>query len=303
LDCVPGPDHDVIVQAIRFPETEEEAGEVGVDIDGDGLVDNRLGAIHAWFVDQGIAVTANDVAGTTLASGEVVLLGRVRGAGNSYFGAVARLILGETIDASPLFDGSDRMGVHPDNVRGVLWCGLWEPPRLETYPNTFLLPLPLSLPNAGVAWVMLTPAQMRTVEEPQSPYFGDSAVTEAGWTNVMVGGGVSHDELTYNLLPLLAQVLSARVSRDATSAESVALVDLFDGRCDATLPQCEDTVAGEGPCDASAVPPEITATELWCNAALRPLITPDVDSDGDGQKDVLSVGFRIVRAVPVTIIE
>ena len=60
---------------------------------------------------------------------------------------------------------------------------------------------------------------------------------------------------------------------------------------------------GSGECSDEDVPPVITATELWCNASLRSVISPDVDSDGDSESDLFSVGLRIVSAVPVTIVE
>jgi len=33
------------------------------------------------------------------------------------------------------------------------------------------------------------------------------------------------------------------------------------------------------------------------------MFLPDVDSDGDGEPDLLSIGYRVVSAVPVTIVE
>ena len=59
---------------------------------------------------------------------------------------------------------------------------------------------------------------------------------------------------------------------------------------------------GQGECDNTLDPPVITETELRCNALLNSALAPDVDSDGDGEFDLLSLGFRIISAVPVTIV-
>jgi hypothetical protein len=68
------------------------------------------------------------------------------------------------------------------------------------------------------------------------------------------------------------------------------------------VPGCENVVAGQGDCADSQTPPIITATELLCNVLLHSALSPDVDVDGDGEDDVLSVGLRVVSAVPATIV-
>lgn len=60
---------------------------------------------------------------------------------------------------------------------------------------------------------------------------------------------------------------------------------------------------GECERDTSVDPPVITETEVRCNDLLTSALAPDVDSDGDGENDLLSMGFRISSAVPVTIVE
>ena len=42
---------------------------------------------------------------------------------------------------------------------------------------------------------------------------------------------------------------------------------------------------------------------MQCNALLSSALSPDVDSDGDGEDDLLSLGLRVAAAVPVTIVD
>ena len=80
------------------------------------------------------------------------------------------------------------------------------------------------------------------------------------------------------------------------------MIDLLDGRCLNTIAGCEDVVNGEGECDNTANPPVISDTEIRCNMMMTGALEPDVDLDGDGENDVISVGLRIESAVPVTVV-
>ena len=139
------------------------------------------------------------------------------------------------------------------------------------------------------------------MSDPDSAYFDTSAATQAGWTDLMVGGGLSEDEIQTNLIPFLTLYIEDRMTQDASAAETLAAT--FDGNCEPSeIRGCESVVPGAGECDNSQDPPVITETEVRCSPEVSAALAPDVDSDGDGEPDLLSLGFRITTAVPVTIV-
>lgn len=258
--------HDFIVESIQVPPDGSTADVNGVDLDGDGFIDNQLGRIMAWIVERGLTEGPGEALSGRISSGEYILIGRIAET-DCNNGAALQLVRGEPHDGTPIFDGQDRVLFAADAPFGYL-CASWTPPELDAF---FPLVLDVPMANAGLLRVTLSAARVQTVEDPASPYFASSAVLESGWTDVMVGGGLSFDEIHHTVIPFFAMYLQDIVDADAEGA--AAVVDTFDGRCTAMpdVPGCEDVVAGEGECDDWTVPPRITATELLCNAELRAL--------------------------------
>lgn len=295
-----GAQYDFIIQTVSIPQTREQAAYEGVDLDGDGDIDNSLGVpalVEPPVPPSDISESVNQ----DIAAGRTILIGRITESGRSDGVAHVQLFRGAIHDATPVFDGNDLVRIHPSSDTDLNMCSLWSPPDLDTYPSAVTVAFPL--PDIGLLALTLSRAQLLTVDDPDSPYYGNSSVDASGWTNVMVGGGLSHDEIHNNLIPAMADSISDIVAAGGSEADTLA--DLFDGGCVVLddVPGCESVVRGEGECDDTADPPQITMTEVMCNALLQSALAPDVDSDGDGEKDLLSIGFRIVRAVPVTIVE
>lgn len=294
-----GPIHDVIVSELFLPTNSTEAAENGVDMDGDGEIDNRLGGRVTLLTANGFDEDINFLINEEIAAGRLLLLGRMQESGNSDGIVTVAFFRGQIHDATPVFEGNDSVAIHPDSDTNLYLCGMWADPDLETSPAN----MPYTHPYPGLEQLSLTlsAAQIRTVTDPENVYFGTSTVTEAGWSDVMVGGGLSEDEIQHKLIPFLTTYIEDVMTRDATAAETIA--DLFDGNCVVSeIPGCESVVQGQGECDNTLDPPVITETELRCNALLNSALAPDVDSDGDGEFDLLSLGFRIISAVPVTIV-
>lgn len=295
-----GSEHDVIVSELFLPTSSTEAAENGIDIDGDGDIDNKLGQIVSTLTANGFAGDLNQLLNAEIAAGRLLLLSRMRESGHSDGVVALALYFGEIYDATPVFEGEDSAIIAPYAITNLHLCGEWADPDLETSPSS--ISLTFRFPGHGYPTLMLDAAQIRTVDDPDSIYFGSSTVSETGWTDVMIGGGLSSDEIQHNLIPFLTLYISDRMTLDATTAE--ALATTFDGNCVVSeIPGCEAVVPGEGECDSSLDPPVITETEVRCNPQLNAALAPDIDYDGDGEDDLLSLGFRITGAVPVTIVE
>ena len=119
---------------------------------------------------------------------------------------------------------------------------------------------------------------------------------------VMLGGGVPAEQIDTVLYPALLIWMNEVIQADPTDPMAEGMIELLDGRCNTTVEGCENVTPGTGECDDTAHPPVITDTELRCNTMMNGALSPDVDLDGDGTPEVISVGLRIESAVPVTIV-
>ncbi|MFH2004975.1 MAG: hypothetical protein ABI333_00180 [bacterium] len=292
--------NDYIVHQLFLPDTSQAAGANGVDLDGDGDIDNKLGQIIQLLVSNGLEGDINESINDEIASGGLMLLGRMTESGMNDDIVSVQIFQGEFYDATPIFDGNDSVLIADGADMDLHMCGIWSDPELETDPSNITLAFPL--PEIGMLSVTLSRAQVRTVDDPDSDFYGNSSVTPTEWNNVMIGGGLSQDEIYNNLIPFLTTFISDMVAEGGSTADTIA--DLFDGNCVVLddVPGCEAVVAGEGECDDQADPPVITVTELKCNALLNSALSPDVDSDGDGEDDLLSLGLRVTHAVSVNIV-
>jgi len=300
LNQLTGSTRDFIVDSLFLPNTSASAHENGVDLDGDGDIDNKLGQIVQLMASNGVddinvAVTA------AIASGELIMLGRLIESGNSDGVVAVQTFEGAIYQSIPSFDGNDLVRIAPAAPTDLYLCGDWTSPDLETTPAPLSLPFPMIF-STGLVWMEMTDVQVRTVDNPSSAYYGSSSVATSGWTDVMVGGGLTQSQIWSQLIPGMAADINVAISQGGSTADTLA--DLFDGNCVvmSDVPGCETVVAGVGECDDSADPPVITVTEVLCNALMNSALSPDVDSDGDGYDDLLSAGFRIVSAVPVYVV-
>lgn len=294
-----GPNHDFLVHELFIPDTSQSAGDNGIDLDGDGDIDNKLGMVLQLLGSNGLEDDINAMVNAEILSGTMVMMARIKESGN-YDGGVAAQMFQGLPGAPPAFNGNDQVTFDPTSPTDLWLCGRWAPPMLETTASELVIAFPM--PGLGTLPLRLSFARIETVLDPANPYYGNSTLTPTAWNNVMLGGGLSRTEIENNLVPALAVFIQSIVNQGGSSADTV--IDLFDGNCVVLddIPACHNVIAGEGQCDNTADPPVITNTELLCNALLYSALAPDVDIDGDGENDLLSVGLRVVHAVPVTIV-
>jgi hypothetical protein len=306
--CAPsaftGARHDFVVSEIAVPTSSMEAHENGVDLDGDGEIDNKLGSILTLFAQIGVTADINLDLNQRIAAGEVLLLGRLHESGNADGVISLQTLQGTPTMSPPAFDGSDNLTIDPSNPLDLLTCGTWIAPQLTTDASRLhlLIPVPMFGPTfVAYGWYDLHNARVQTVADPNNPFYATSAATATTWTDVMVGGGLTQDQILNDILPAMVVAVNDLIALGGADADTVVV--LFDGNCVvlADVPACQSVVAGVGACDDTANPPVITLTELQCNALLHSAFAPDVDSDGDGENDLVSFGYRIVSAVPATL--
>jgi hypothetical protein len=285
-----GDDHDFLVSQVFLPDDQASSETIGMDLDGDGVVDNKLGLIVATLADTSPSFDVNAEVNDDIQSGHILMVLRER---VDQFGdddvVVTQILKGEITDASPLFEGNDELALHADADTDDFVCGRLTTNELMAGPAE-AVDMPFPLPGMGALMFNLRQVQLL------------GTTTETGWTEVMLGGGVPEEQIDSVLYPALLQWMNELIQADPNDELAQGMIMLLDGLCDNTLEGCESTVQGAGECDNTADPPVISETELRCSRMMSTALSPDVDLDGDGTPDAISVGLRIEAAVPVTIV-
>jgi len=299
-DCLPagcdlstitpqGSPAEYLVSAFRVPTSASEAGEVGVDLDGDGTIDNRLGEVVGMFASQ---ADPNSYINYDIANGDMVLLGRFYV--DQYPDddlVLIQLFEGVPTADPPTFDGTDVLRLAPDYPKDLFLCGELSGGLVDAGPGTLLVPFPLP----GLDTVFVTVHQTRMEGE----------ITADSWTDMMVGGGITRGELETTVLPAVADYLNRVIEGDPEGDTAGQLLGFFDGQCSDLVEGCEGVTPEEGECvynEPTEPGPWITVTEVRCNLLFDGVMQPDVDSNGDGVADLVSLGIR-VDAVHATIDE
>jgi len=279
-----GTDHDFLVQELFIPDTTTAAKEVGVDMDGDGDAENRLGAIISAIPSSSFDI--NESVNNTIAEGKLLLIGRVH---VDQFGTddemYAQVFQGEVVgDATPDFSGlDDQVSISSSSPTDLLLCGRIVADDMTVGPADLAMVFPV--PEIGNLNVTLSKAQM----------FG--TVTESGWTDVVIWGAISKSNLDA-LLDQIRPWLNDQITQDPNGSIASTVLDLLDkeGSCSTSVDGCDPLPAG---CEEDG---QISLDEVKCNPLLAAALKPDVDMDGDGTPDSISLGLKVVKATPVTVV-
>lgn len=297
-DCCPtcalneGTNHDYIAFEVFTPRSVQEASEIGVDIDGDGLVDNGLGRVLSAFGTENAERMAAEFQ-RNITNGDFILLSRLVVDGfPSDPGVAFQLMPGlATMDATEdNFTGSGHANVDPEADRENYLCGDLTDGAYSSGPRPFVVPVGLL---GSVAYL--------PVEHGRAVSRGP--ITASLMQSMHIGGGITTYTINTHLLPFLAVTLNDEIRDDPSGSFPQLLLGYVDGSCSNLVTGCGDVVNGQGECtqwDGSAATPPISATELRCSLFISTALKPDVDLDGDGVNDVLSIGMKF-NAMHITI--
>ncbi len=301
-DCLPecnlldGQRYEYIASALTIPYSADEAQAMGVDLDGDGDIDNGLGALLGLASQDDNQQNNENIA---------------RGIENGTYMMLLRLLVDQWPDDDvvtvQIFDGDldpthdateDNLSgeghalISPSAPKQQKMCGSLSAPHLVAGPGEIRLPLPLF---HKVVYVTTTAAWLVTGN--------DGTASATGLQDVIIAGGWTQDTIDYEIIPELAIYLSDRYKDEDPSSDFYQTVhDQLDGHCTTLMPGCSDVVNGEGECtvwDGDPSHPIITATEIRCSL-LSTYVRPTVDLDGDGEADIFPVGVR-ASFIPITI--
>lgn len=264
------PANTYVVSRVSLPSSPPEADAFGMDLDGDGEVDNRLGRALAVLSSQGIELE------TALASaidrGSLILLVNIRTASfSSTDDARAEVRLGDPATAMPAacagpgdaicrrhLDGTGTFQPKPGAPEEAALLGTIRGGTFQGGPGRVSLELALGGPLAIPFQLLGARARATGIEE-------------AGIDRIVVAGGLTMERLHRDVIPAIRDRVQAlvRASCPGTSppgcgcsfgpSTSRALLNLFDS----------------APVDCS-----VSAEEITDHVLVRALLASDVSVDG-----------------------
>ncbi len=290
-----GDTYDYIVNKMIIPTNRTESKQIGVDLDGDQVIDNKLGEIIGTLMGNSNDTDLNASIQEGIDNGSFILLGRL----------VVNSWPSDDTVAAQIFPGDTESGDATDDNLSGSGCALMSSSADQTLKlcgsiaNNYLTAGPNDLQIA------ITFADLNlTVTLKRAQAKSEGQVTETAWNDVQVGGGISKDEIDNKLLPALVDWLNGAIVEDPSGSLASTVLDMLDGQCSTSVEGCESVTPGDGECAAwdpqNPQGDPISLTEARCNSTLATVLKPDVDSDGDGTPDLLSLGIKL-SAVHVTI--
>jgi hypothetical protein len=280
-----GTDHLFVASALNLPENAAEAMTLGLDIDNkanDG-VDNQLGmvlgSIGALAPDLDLQMSVD----TQVDQGEIILLANVKAKDLASASGVGLYVyLGDNPNPPACTDANDTVCRHHFTGSATFDIADGSPTdaaiggrivngKFTGGPGTVNLQIALS---GGVPIDL--PLQKAKAEI--------TSVQASGWMG-KIGGAISQDDINNNVVPAIGNTV--RSSFDETC------MTMAEG---GTAPNCGCTAGGTGetlrglfdktPNDCNITDPEVMAV-------VSGFLTPDIDLNGDGTNDALSLGIGV----------
>lgn len=263
--------------------TPPSLSRASIDLDGDGTHDNRLGRFVDLLDPDGELF---DELAIRALEGELLLVSRFWIDPSPplwHLGVAAQILPAEVYDATPEFRGRDVVALASEPYGDPFLCAeqQWDQLLGQRATEELMLPLPLAEEESPVPWVPAHSARLIARLD------GDRI------TSVEIAFGLDPSTVQALVVPWAARRLTSLLASGGTAGEFVR--DYVDGMCDPRHPGCDPLPLS---CEADGV---ITPDELRCNGPLGGFTQPDVDLDGDGEGDVLSVGYGLLDLVPVTV--
>ncbi|MEZ4402965.1 MAG: hypothetical protein R3B06_23285 [Kofleriaceae bacterium] len=279
IDAPALPQFQFVTSEMRLPTTHAEASEFAVDVDGDATNDNQMALFMVSFRSlTNDAITS--MSSTLVSRGELVLLVDLRTEGLVGVTGPATVWIGPGTNPRPAPCSIPSCGAHLTGT-GVFDVTPTTPPlqgtiddgRVVVGPGRFVLPYPI---GDRVVFLPIRRGRLDLAE-----------VTPAGYLAPSRGGGaITHRDVEAILHPAFQEASMAKVVAVCgvnrtppmcgcpPGSAGGQLIGLFDVNNDCTI-----TI------------PEVTTT-------VNGLMTDDIDIDGDGVLDAVSVGFGLsaVRA-------
>lgn len=245
-----GPHHPYVIDSITLPTTNAEAQQIGLDVDGDGEVDNQLGGIVALLsangadinatvaeqIDRGDLTHLADLQATALDSAENSALYVWKGDNPS---PAPCLDVNDTVCRQHLM-GTGGFDVTSADPADAMIFGAITASHYSGDRGVIILEVPLFISDSALTLQMIDAR-------------AEVEVAESGLTEGKLAGAVTDRYIQETVIPQLQVVLGVVINEDCTgTAPNCCIVDsngdvavgLFDtdDSCTVSLEELQDSV-------------------------------------------------------------
>jgi hypothetical protein len=309
-----GTKYQYVASQLDVPVSNDQAREYGLDLDGNGQPDNQLGMVLATLGGMGFDIQGTvDIAvleGTvillvdfqtqdfmnTTAAGIQVFLGQNPQPPACNAGETATC--DETVPSMPVctgcghqLNGTSQFTIDPSGPSNAALSGKIVAGTFTGGPGD--LSLPLTLAGANLQLDLIG-------GRVKCSGVTATAIGSATADGCILGGALTQDELTTQVIPAIQQALVPLIQRDccglATSPGGVTCNPLSTGtnpKCGCTSGSTGSTILGLFDGDITGTMPDcmVSTDEITMNSLIESLLAPDVTIEG---KMALSLGVKIV---------
>lgn len=256
-DVTTGTYHTYVQTGWTLPHNATQAQALGMDLDGDGTIDNQVGGVIGALINLGLEI--DDVTADAFASGELVALHSLRADDLVADASVEWRTYAGVPSITPRFDGTDRFDVQAETGRltGMIRAGHAELPWGATS-----VALPFFPAQAPMIAPMLDAQLVLDVD--------------ADGCSGRLAGLVSARDVDQTILPQLAAEVVVHIGRHPDHEFTTLAMQVFDLNHDGVL-----------------TAEEVLATPLT-KSLFRP--DTDTDGDGTSDAMSFGVGFDCVPA-------
>ena len=294
-----GEDNTYVIDSLSIPASQSEVTEFGLDIDGNGTVENKFGGLFALLAtaaDLDISSAVNE----QIALGSIILLANLKATDLAEATGVGMYVyLGENADPAAC----------PDGVTDPAMCGLHleggasfdvsadSPPDAEVIgtieggafvggPGSVTIELALAALGDPIT-LTLESARVETTVSPD------------GLTSGVLGGAITSADIESEVYPAVAAVVNGLIEGDPECDLEAVPCGCAGGSTGALILNFLDVAPKGG--DADCI---ISVEEIATNGAITGTLgTPDLDLDpaieGDDAVSI-GIGFSAVGAVFTT---
>lgn len=272
-----GMHYHYVANKVYVPTSSSESRDFGLDLNGDGTVDNQLGATLAALKSQ-----ANfDIQATidqSVAEGSIILLADFQT--KDFMSAAAagiQVFLGSNPNPAPCngsadttcghhLDGTGTFDVDPNGPQNAALAGKIVGGKFTGGPGN----LSLQIAIGGTDPIQLDLIGARAEA---------TGITDSAIGSVKFAGAITKDDIDNKIIPAIAPQLETTIMRDCTDLATPPDCGCGSGTTGATIISFFD----------SNMDCHVTSDELKMNSLVMSLLQPDVTIDG---QMALSIGIK-----------
>ena len=253
--------HTYVQTGWELPTTQDQARDLGFDVDDDGMPDNQGGALVSAL--GGIGLDLTGASATAFASGDVVTLHRLRADALTDDDSVSwEVLVGQARTTPPRFDGSETFAIAGS---GGALVGAIGDGHLAAADGTIVIRVPF-FPGQHPVPLPLTGAQLEVD-------------LSNGGCRGRIGGVLRASDRDLTVLPIVAEQAIGHMAAHPEHRFTVTAIEVFDRDHDGA----------------------VTAAEITRMATSVFVLDVDLDADDQADGMSIALGFTCAPATAVTL--